>query len=115
MTGPDAELHFFEWSFDLKRVTGYVVGDRKNRFEDGARITTSEIVRNDAGIIQTKNSIYRLVPRDETLRAAKSAPAMLAALKLQAALWRDGHKPDAELRAASNAVIAAITKAEGRS
>lgn len=67
----DAELHFFEWTDTLRRVRGHIVGDRKFRYNDGDLITTSKILTNANGFIQTENSVYRLVPRIETLRLAK--------------------------------------------
>lgn len=77
----DAELHFFEWAPDVSRVSGNILGDRKCRFDDGDRVTTSRVVKQDGHIIHTQNSVYRLVTVQETLRRTKANAAMLEALE----------------------------------
>lgn len=62
----DAELHEWEMHEHGNRVyfTGKIYGDRKRRFEDGELIRTRTYAHlyNNDGILQTKNSVYKLVP-----------------------------------------------------
>lgn len=72
---PDADLHL--WTFDdwggVRVVRGTVFGDKKNRFDDGDDITTSAVVKVAGDFLHTKNSIYRLIPRETTMALIASA------------------------------------------
>lgn len=55
----DAELHYYT---DLgERYIGYIYSDGKFRFTDGQLIKTSSTLRVENGILQTRNTRYKLV------------------------------------------------------
>lgn len=69
----DGEIHFYEHDLHLGEhadglVRGYIFGDRKGRFDDGTFIRTSHVQRVEGQIVHTRNSVYRLVPIEETVK-----------------------------------------------
>lgn len=53
-------------------LTGLIFDDKKQRFEDGERIITSNI---EGGFIGTKNSVYKLINEDKAFAAPTNPPA----------------------------------------
>lgn len=66
----DADLHLYEFDTwgDTRTCSGLIFGDRKGRFADGTRVRTGRVESVDGETLCTKNSTYRLVPVEETVR-----------------------------------------------
>lgn len=67
----DGELHL--WRNEPSEaygsfVHGSIFNDRKCRFDNGTPIRTSPVVSIEGETLRTRNSVYRLVPREETIR-----------------------------------------------
>jgi hypothetical protein len=80
MSEPDAELHL--WTIDPwgegRIVRGMIFGDRKSRFADGEDVNTSFVQKIERDILRTKNTTYRLVPREETAKLIAAGRAAIA-------------------------------------